>query len=53
MANVTARFENFGKATTVIWTIEESDDSWYLADIAIPADDFRLGALDCGQFSRQ
>lgn len=49
-ATVTARFRLFAddaSSREIIWDMTKVDGAWKVADIASPASDWRLSALDC------
>lgn len=49
-ATVTARFRLFAddsSAREIVWDMARVDGAWKVADIASPASDWRLSALDC------
>jgi hypothetical protein len=52
-ATVTAKFSVFDdnqpeSAREVIWSLKKVGGAWKVADIAAPADDWKLSELDCG-----
>ena len=46
-ATVTAAFDNFGKATTIEWTLQASANGWQVSDIASPESAWRVSSMTC------
>jgi hypothetical protein len=44
---VTAEFSLFGEPRTLEWTLVEDAESWLVADVASPANGWRLGSFAC------
>ena len=52
-ATVTAKFSLLDdnqpeSAREIVWSLKKVGTAWKVADIAAPADDWKLSALDCG-----
>jgi hypothetical protein len=47
IANVVARFDNFGEPAEVEWTLEQGAAGWQVSDVASKANDWRLSTLGC------
>jgi hypothetical protein len=52
-ATVTAKFSLLDdnqpdSAREIVWSLKKVGSAWKVADIAAPADDWKLSALDCG-----
>jgi len=46
-AKVTAEFYNFGKATQIDWTLENSSNGWLVSDIASAEHGWRVSSMEC------
>lgn len=46
-ATVIAKFDNFGKATHIEWTLRNAATGWLVSDIASPDSAWRVSAMSC------
>ncbi|MBU4529103.1 MAG: hypothetical protein KUA43_17655 [Hoeflea sp.] len=46
-ATVSAKFDNFGKATTIEWTLQNAATGWLVSDIASSESAWRVSAMSC------
>ena len=46
-AEVTAKFDNFGQATQVEWSLKKTASGWLVSDIGSSVNDWRVSSMTC------